>query len=162
MLLITQDLEYICYSELMRVYEQSNIKHGASKYSRFSSAEQLLSAEQDLYDYLKFVLVSGGWFAAWITSDGYKSALRLEPFKDGYLITALETAQDDRGRGYADALLHNVVSKFSTVKVYAHIYSNNQISIHLHVKNGFVRIKNYAEFIDGSVTTDAYTYMLAV
>lgn len=160
MLLITQKMEQIRYAELMRVYAETNREYGKQVYPKSSEAERLLFAEQDLYDYLRFVLMSGGWFAAWKTSDGYQSALRLEPYKDGLLITALETAPEVRLMGYADALLSGIRQNFASSVIYAHIFNDNKISVHLHEKNGFVRIENCAEFIDGTVSYDACTYRL--
>lgn len=160
MLYITQNIDGISYAELMRVYEESNRKHGEEMYSRFTRPEKILLAEQDLYSYLRSVLNAGGWLAVWKVSGCYKSALRLEPYADGLLVTALETAPETRNKGYANALLHAVVQYFSRVKIYAHIYSDNIISLHVHEKNGFVKVQDFAEFLDGSVSTEADTYML--
>lgn len=160
MLYITQNMDEICYAELMRVYEESNRKYGEKMYSRFTCPEQILLAEQDLYSYLRSVLNAGGWLAIWEASGCYQSVLRLEPYADGLLITALETALETRNKGHANELLHAVVQYFPQVKIYTHIYADNKISLHLHEKNGFVQVQDYAEFLDGSVSTDAYTYRL--
>lgn len=160
MLYITQNMDGISYAELMRVYEESNRKHGEEMYSRFTRPEKILLAEQDLYSYLRSMLNAGGWLAVWEVSGCYQSALRLEPYADGLLVTALETAPETRNKGYANALLHAVVQYFPRVKIYAHIHSDNIISLHVHEKNGFVKVQDFAEFLDGSVSTEADTYML--
>lgn len=162
MLLLTQRTEDICYSELMRVYEESNIEIGKQKYRNRTANEQILLAEQDLYSYLCFVLDNCGWFAAWTSNGRYQAALRLETYSDGFLICALETAPEARGRGHATTLLRTVIEAMPAIKIYAHIYVDNKISIHIHEKLGFVKVSDSAEFLDGTVSFQAKTYMLNV
>lgn len=160
MLLITQEIIAINYSQLMHVYEESIQLNGRKTYPRSSPVKQVFFSEQDLYSYLRFALGSGCWLAVWVESGCYQSAVRLEPYKDGLLVTALETARNVRNKGYAQTLMNAVLQNFSAVKIYAHIYADNKISIHLHEKLGFKQIKKTAEFLDGTVTSDAYTFMI--
>lgn len=159
MLLITQRIEDISYAQLMCVYEETNRKHGALRYSRSTPVEQLIFAEQDLYSYLRQALEEGAWFSAWVEEGNFMSALRLEPYHDGFLITALESAPTHRRKGYANALLQAVAGTFETEKIYSHVFADNAISIRLHEKNAFVRVMDSAVLLDGTLTCDAYTYM---
>ena len=84
MLLLTQKVEDIRYSELMRVYAESLQNKGALIYGNRSPNEQLLLAEQDLYDYVRSMLRRGGWIAAWNMENRYRAVLRLEEYRDGF------------------------------------------------------------------------------
>lgn len=159
MLFITQHIEEISYSQLMYVYEETNRKYGESRYAAFTPAEQLFYAEQDLYSYLQQALKAGGWFAAWVETGKYMSALRLEPYEGGWLITALETVAAHRRKGYANALLQAVTCLFEKETIYSHVFCNHRISMRLHEKNGFVQVKDHAVLLDGTLAGNAYTYM---
>lgn len=110
----------------------------------------------DLYDYLHddFFRVKGAFYAAWEEQGDYVSVLRAEPYRDGYLIEALQTHPMHRCKGYAKQLLRSVLDSGcipSGIPVYAHIHKKNQASFAVHKACGFLKILDHAVFIDGSV-----------
>lgn len=110
----------------------------------------------DLYDYLHedFFRVSGAFYAVWELQGLYVSALRMEPYRDGYLIEALETLPRERGKGYAKSLLNGVLYSGEVsdgLPVYSHVRKKNSASLAVHTACGFEPILDHAVFIDGSV-----------
>lgn len=160
MLTIITRSEDLPFSSLMEVYEQSNRTHGANKYPHRDANEQLALAEQDLYEYLHDSLLNKTAIVALWSSEGRcVAALRLEQYRDGLLLTSMETRPIDRKKGYATELVRAVVAAFVDQKIYSHIYSSNHASVALHEKCGFCRIASFAEFLDGSISNQAYTYL---
>lgn len=160
MLTIISNVEKLPYSQVMRVYEQSIRERTQKDHRNCCSMQQLLNAEQDLYAYLQDVLEQKlAVLAFWTDNNKFVSALRLEKYRDGLLLTALETAPRERSKGYASMLVSCVVDQFSDSKIYSHIADNNLASISVHLKCGFQKISSSAVFLDGSQSTDASTYL---
>ena len=161
MLKIIHFMEELDFGQLMFVYEQSNRENGEKFHSRLSENEQLLQAEQDFYNYLRqFFSDTRAFYAVWASGGIYKAALRMDPYLDGYLLEALETAPEARGKGYATVLVRELLAHLSSrgrIAVYSHVSKKNMISLTVHHSCGFQIIKDYAVFIDGSVSSDAYT-----
>ena len=114
------------------------------------------------YDYLRedFFRTKDAFYAVWVVADEYVSALRMEPFEDGYLLEAIQTVKTARRKGYAKSLLEAVLnSRFfaNALPVYAHIFKNNHASMELHRVCGFRQYLDYAAFIDGTVSANACT-----
>ncbi len=148
--------------ELMRVYWESNEKHGMAQYPREDANVRRIYAEQDFWQYLNdcFFSGKGARYAVWEESGIYRSALRLEPYQDGLLLEGLETAPDMRRRGYGKALLQSVLSRLSAegaMPVYSHVRRRNIASWKVHTACGFQKLLDYSVWIDGSVSTDACT-----
>jgi len=161
--LIAYSLRELDFRQLMDVYEQSNRQTGQENYPYLPEPQQLLMAEQDVYTYLKgfFFKDPNAYYAVWAPEGCYKAAVRLEPYEDGYLLTALETVPDSRRKGYATNLLKNIVSYLKEchcANLYAHIDSRNTASIVLHRSCGFYKIADHAVFLDGSVLRGYHTY----
>lgn len=166
MLQILYSIDEIRYSQLMAVYEESNRSFGKIYYPYKSANEQLLESEQDLYSYLRsvFFKTRGGFYAVWTVSGKYVSALRAEPYEDGFLINGLETRPDQRNMGYAQDLLLAVVKhliKSGNTPVYSHIEKHNTLSVRLHEKVGFHLLhRQHAVLLDGTVSKDTLTYVI--
>lgn len=145
----------IDFASLTQVYAQTLENAGRN---------HLLREEQDFYQYLRdvFFETDEAFYAVWQEAGQYVSALRIEPYKDGYLLAGLETCPQQRGKGYAKALVCAVIDslkvKRKSLKIYAHILKGNLASIHIHKECGFERISDLAAYIDGSVSSNAYTY----
>ena len=148
------------FGQLMAVYEESNRDNGAEFWPDSPEGQQILSAEQDFYQYLResFFKTEGASYAVWCENGKYVSALRLEPYQDGLLLAALETAPEHRQKGYAAALIRAVLEHMEGTKVYAHIHKRNIPSMCTHESCGFRRVLEYAVYIDGSVRRDSCTY----
>ena len=93
MLQVIKSIQEIRFSQIMSVYAESNICYGNKEYPQLSEGLRLLSAEQDFYAYLRdFFYTTGAFYAVWCVDGQYRSALRMEPYHDGYLLAGLETA----------------------------------------------------------------------
>ena len=158
MLYLADKLHKLNFSQLMTVYTEGNEENGGDLWPELSREQQLLRAEQAFYQYLAegFFPVSGAVYAIWVENGTYVSALRLEPYEDGLLLEALETAPQYRRRGYGEKLIRAVLDAFSQ-KIYSHVSKKNIPSLDIHKKCGFVQVLDYAKYIDGSVARNAVT-----
>ncbi len=113
---------------------------------------------QDTLDYLRrdFFRTPGAMVAIWEGEGQFLSALRLEPYKDGLLVCALETHPAHRNRGHAAALLQ-AVRQTLPGPLYAHVAKTNAPSLAAHQKTGFQIIQDTARYLDGSVDGRCYT-----
>ena len=153
-LLRAESLKELNFRSLMEVYIEGNLE-------RTQDGISLLEVEQDFYAYLKDVFFSQADAVYWILEeDGrYCSALRLETYRDGWLLEAFETAPTQRRKGYGEKLLRQVVALPEYEKIYSHVHKRNIPSLRLHEKCGFRRISEQASYIDGSVNSYACTMM---
>ena len=123
-----------------------------------TNPEQYLRDEQDLYAYISsFMEERQAFCAVWELSGRYVAALRMEPYKDGLLLEGLQTIPEERGKSYATALLHGVLTHLQGITVYSHVDLKNQASLAVHRTCGFEKTLDYAVFIDGSVSHKAVT-----
>lgn len=164
MLRIFKSLQTIDFGQLMTVYNESNMENAAEMYPNEESNVALINVEQSFYSYIKddFFHVDCAFYGVWEHHGGYVSALRMEPYRDGWLLEALETAPNHRKRGYAKALINSVIvylSERGSVKVYSHVNKMNLPSLVTHEACGFKRILEHAVYIDGSVMTNSCTLL---
>jgi len=97
----------------------------------------------------------------WQVEGEYVSALRTEPYEDGYLLFGLQTRKVCRHRGYGTQLVLAVCSQIqrdSKKPVYVHIEKKNIASIKLHRNIGFQICAEYGKLIDGTVSHRYYTF----
>lgn len=149
-----RSMKELNFSALMEVYIEGNLEKAEEGLS-------LLEAEQNFYTFLQDVFFTRPSAAYWILEEkgSYVSALRLEPYKDGWLLEALETAPQHRRRGYAEKLLRQVTALPEYNKIYSHVHKKNIPSLAVHEKCGFSRIAETAAYIDGSVNSRACTML---
>lgn len=161
MLLLCQRLSQLRFGELMAVYAQSVRENGEEFYPALSPSEQILRAEQDFYAYLQtgFFTQPGDLYCIWEEKGRYVSALRLQSYRDGMLLEALETCPDDRRHGYAAQLIRQVLDELHPEKVYSHISHRNAASRAVHEICGFRKISDNARYADGSVNSHCGTYL---
>lgn len=148
--------------QLMSVYLESNCADGKAFFPDLNGSEQLKKAENTFLSYLReiFFHQPGAFYAIWIEAGDYRSALRLEPYKDGYLLTALETAPEFRRKGIAFRLTTEALTFLRSrgvKKVYSHVKKHNFASLGVHSKCGFQCISESATYIDGTVTQNSCT-----
>lgn len=110
----------------------------------------------DVYDY--FAMHIGG-YAVWQEGEDYVCAVRLEPYRDGFLISCLQTGEGFRRQGYAESLIRAMQLKLGK-KLYSHVAKSNRPSLQLHQKCGFCRISDTAVLLDGTVTSRYVTLCL--
>ncbi len=153
MLRIVHSLKDLNFSQLMDVYIEGNLEKREVGLS-------LLEAEQDFYQYLQevFFPTRGACYCLWEERGCCVSAMRLEPYRDGWLLEALETRPDRRRCGYGKMLVEQVISMEKFKPIYSHIHRRNTASLRLHEKCGFEKILDYAVYIDGSVNDRCVTY----
>ena len=162
MLKIITSMSQLNTDQLMAVYVESNRENAEEFFPNLNAEVQIEMAEREFLDYLRedFFCQKGAFYAVWIEDCAYKTALRLEPYNDGYLIEALETAPDERRKGYASQLITEALSFLRSKnigKVYSHVCKRNLASLRLHIKCGFQRIAESATYIDGTVTQNSCT-----
>ncbi len=134
--------------------------------------EQLLSVyagsnkgddwERSFLSYLRedFFQKKNACYCVWTVEGVYRSVLRLEPYRDGLLLQAVETAPAARKRGYGFALVKGALEYFSNTNykcIYSHINKRNIPSLKLHKKCGFQEVSDSAVLLDGTVTTNFCT-----
>lgn len=167
MLRIFEKLQELDFGKLMAIYGESNAENAEEFYPDDPQNLAIMKVEQDFYRYLKedFFRHEGVFYAVWEAGGEYVSALRMEPYKDGLLLEALETDPSCRKHGYAKQLIW-AVSQFlagrGAVKVYSHVSKKNVASLQTHLSCGFERIEEHAVYVDGSVTQRACTMRLQI
>ena len=154
MLQIVKRLEELDFSALMDIYIEGNLEK-AEEYGDGG----LLQAEREFYDYLRedFFCRKDAFYALWKVRGQYVSALRLEPYEDGWLLEALETEPNQRRKGYAKALMRAVLDGMSQAVVYSHVSRRNEASLCTHYACGFQKHLDHVVYLDGSVTNRAVT-----
>lgn len=160
MICIAKSLQELDFCQLMEVYEEGNQENGMEFWPDLPQGQQILRAEQDFYQYLRecFFTTEGAVYALWEVDGAYVSALRLEPYQDGLLLEALETAPQRRRMGYASQLIRAVLEQVGEQKVYSHVSKRNTASLRTHASCGFHRILEHAVYADGSVLTSSCTF----
>lgn len=133
-----------------------------------SKLQQVYSESGNSYFYedtLDFLLEDRCVYAVWCVDGCYVSALRWQPYLDGFLIAGVETRPDAKRRGYARQLLRAVLVHFAADGkriVYSHIDKHNQASIRLHHNCGFEKSRDYARLLDGSVSHEYRTFRIEI
>lgn len=159
MLTIARKMGELSFRKLMDVYEESNRENGGDFFPEEPEMRQLELAEEGFCQYLAedFFAQKGALYAIWTEEGQYVSALRLEPYRDGLLLEALETAPNHRRQGYAQTLIRAVQALPQVQKLYSHVSKRNHPSQGVHRLCGFETIADYAVYIDGSVNHRAVT-----
>lgn len=162
MLTLINSASELDISQLMHLYAESLAASGRENYPDLSENLQMIRAEQNFYDFLlDFFHEYNGMYALWTQEGRYCSALRIEQYADGFLLSGLETAPEARRSGCAAALVKAVLDyllKTDTDKIYSHVDKRNIPSLSLHQACGFKRILEHAVYIDGSVYHSSCTF----
>lgn len=159
MLQVVNRFSQLDFFALMDVYQEGNAENAEDLWPDLPEGQRLLQAEQEFCAYLKdvFFTTEGAVYCVWLYENTYASALRLEPYKDGWLLEALETHPDLRRRGFAKQLISSVQTLGNFDVIYAHVHKRNVPSLAAHRACGFQRIREMAVYIDGSVNHNACT-----
>ena len=166
MLEIIKTMKDLNMGQLYAVFKETLEMNGRMHYPYEPEGMQLLLAEQDLYASWKiFFCDQDAICALWSVDGAYCAILRLDRYRDGYLLNSLETAPAVRGRGYATALITAVISYLKDAgvrKLYSHIERSNHASVAVHFACGFSKISDFAVYLDGSVLNTSDTYILNI
>ena len=159
MLIIARSIKDISFGKLMDVYYEGNLENGRELFPDEPEYRQVALAEQDFYQYLQqvFFRTDGAVYLIWEEKGTYISALRLEPYRDGLLLEALETLPAMRRKGYAVHLVMEALKWVGGRKVYSHVAKRNTASLRTHEKCGFQKLLDYAVYADGSVNDSCCT-----
>ena len=159
MLIVCEKLKDLSFSQLMMVYEEGNRENAEAFWPDMEEGQRMIRAEQEFYQYLReiFFPTEHARYYVWEENGNYVSALRLEPYRNGMLLEALETHPGYRRMGYAASLIRAVQEVSSDVKIYSHVSKRNKASLKTHEKCGFCRISDLAVYADGSVNSRSYT-----
>lgn len=160
MLIVARKLRELSFGKLMEIYQEGNLENGQIHYPDEPEDRQIALAEQDFYQYLQqvFFRTDGAVYFIWEEHGKYVSALRLEPYRDGLLLAALETHPEMRRKGYAAKLILEVMTYAKELSIYSHVSKKNIASLRTHEKCRFERIMEYAVYADGSVNDKSYTF----
>lgn len=155
MLVLAHSLRQLRFGELMEVYADSNAEKTLD-WPDLPRGFALQLVEQDFRQYLQdiFFRTPGAVCALWEEQGKYVSVLRLEPYRDGLLLEALETSPDHRKKGCAVSLIRAVQSHLAaqgSVRLYSHVNKRNTASLKTHEKCGFSVISDHAVYISGSM-----------
>lgn len=162
MLHVYRRLRDLPFSQLMEIYIEGNSEKAQLEYPEEDFPVALINVEHDFHQYLRDVFYrnQGVFYAVWEEKNIYLSALRLEHYRDGLLLEALETHPDHRKCGYAKALICAVLDHLRCdgfVAVYAHVNKRNKASLRTHLSCGFTRVSEQSVYIDGSVDSRCCT-----
>lgn len=145
-------------SALFSICRESLLEQGRAEYPSLSEGQALEQTELDLGEYLQTDFFSHhGLYAFWENGNHLVSALRLEPYRDGLLLEALETMPEERCKGNAKALITAVQKELHPCVLYSHVAKDNLPSLKVHRECGFAVESDQAVFIDGSVSSRYFT-----
>lgn len=161
MLKLCHNIGQLRFHELMEVYSQSNRDNARERYTHLDDSAALMQAEQDFYHYLSqvFFKTAGAVYALWEDHGTCISALRMEPYQDGFLLEALETHPAYRRKGFASSLIRAVQVQYRGKRIYSHVHKKNESSLAVHTACGFRKILDHGVYIDGSVTQNSVTLL---
>lgn len=151
MLICADCLQQLDYPLLMALYREGNAENGEYFYPDEPPRRQLALVEEDFRQYLSedFFSIPGVCYWIWQEENVYLSALRLEPFRDGLLLEALETHPDHRRMGHAKALLTAVLQALPKgTRIYSEISKKNLASQATHRACGFALLQDDSD-LDG-------------
>lgn len=159
MLEVFDSLKNLNFQMLMDVYAQSNRENAEVYFPQLSEPQGVAMVEQQFYTFLQevFFKTRDSRYCVWLADGKYVSALRLEPYRDGLLLEALETAPEQRHKGYGRRLMQAALGQIQGKPVYSHVGKRNAASLALHMGCGFEKIRDCAVYIDGSVSQNAVT-----
>ena len=165
MLRVIQSMSELPFDQLMAVYRESNMRSARRMWGEDDPERALSMVERMAYEDLQcgFFTIRDARLCVWVVENQCVSDLRLEPWRDGWLLAALETSPDHRNQGYAQSLLRSVqgyLAERGPVRLYSHIHSRNTPSIRVHEQCGFRKISDTAALLDGTITTQMGTYLL--
>lgn len=149
------------FAALSSIYEERVIANGEKSFPYEDASVRYLLARQTFYSYvLDFLTKQQGIWALWRADGVYQAACRLEVYRDGFLLSGLETEPAGRGRGYATALVNEVIAyaaQTDAKAIYSHVEKKNYSSLAVHKKCGFHLISDTAVLLDGSADSSICT-----
>lgn len=153
MLLIADKIENIEISRLFTVYSET-ISSMKQEYGAFRGEYAFIISLQE------FLSSENAYLGIWCVDGIYMSAVRLEPYRDGYILSCLESAPEHRNCGAAKAIITEMINFANDrgfLPLYSHIHKSNLASIKAFTHCGFEITGKPAVFLDGSVYASYHT-----
>lgn len=153
--------------QLTHVYSQSIQARVRELNQYLSDYECTIMAEEEFRSFWRDVFFrEAGSICAVLEENGkYVSALRLQNYRDGLLLSGLETEPANRNRGMAGKLMVEIrkyLEDAGCTKVYSHIKKDNLPSRKVHISCGFELLREGAVLLDGSASWSYDTYILKI
>lgn len=154
MLKIAEHLDELRFDELAEVYHYDLEVEGVDDRD-FLPEEWLSCMKAEFWGFLSARFFSREerfgnvrpFYAIWEVGGQYVSAVRVRVYEQGFLLEALQTREDARGKGYASALLEAVtayLAQWGHFQVYAHVRDWKTQVRNLLEARGFRKIQDYA------------------
>jgi len=140
--LCVQSLDMLDFEKLMEVYQESNRENGEEFYPEETPERQIQLVQDEFRQFLEtFFAGEGACYWVLMGNESYLSAFRLEPWRDGFLLEALETRPDFRQQGAAKRLIRSVLQELPCgTTIYSHVSRRNAASLRTHESCGFEEI----------------------
>ena len=160
MLIIVKDYQSLDIAQLLQLYGDELQTRGKKDYPKLPAGIALEYAELDLKEYLQehFFAVKDALYGILLIEGQYVSALRMEPYQDGYLLHALHTDRYNRRKGFGRKLVQSVLDYIGPNKVYSHVKKENVASVAFHLAMGFLVVSQSAIYLDGTCDQECYTF----
>lgn len=148
MLKILYNIQNLAFEPIRYIYSET--------IERIAEQDGITAAECAVYDDISLFLSEKDTVCFLWESDGHcVSCVRCERYADGLLLTCLETAPQDRRKGYATMLIAEILTRLSkqdALPVYVHIHNKNRASFSLHKRLGFHIVSDFAKLVDGTIS----------
>ena len=152
MLRVIYKTSQLDFSLISQIYESSGLEGSSTRYASGRTERHELQIRNELYDCFAELFRLGGFCGLWVVEERIVSVVRIESFKDGYLVAGLATHFDFQRCGYATKLLSAVLDRIGGT-CYSHVDKRNEASLSVHMRCGFEKLKDSARYLDGTVTT---------
>lgn len=161
MLKVVSSLEPWVFSELLQICSESLQTRNGNIGIVTDSQIYRMNKEQYYYeDLISYFLHDHGKMFFWEESGEHVSACRMIMEDNRFLLHNLETKPSARRKGYAKKLLSSIIDHLANKKgniICVHIKKDNKPSVALHTAVGFLKVKDTARLLDGSVSSDYIT-----
>ncbi|MBQ8815083.1 MAG: GNAT family N-acetyltransferase [Lachnospiraceae bacterium] len=147
------------------IYIEASMENATDKHPELSDLTEAIKEEERYFiDFLKtFFSKEQNTYYVLDVDGQWVSALRLTKIDDFYYMEALETAPNHRRKGYAAALIREVISSLSgkgAVKIRSNVNKKNIASLATHRKCGFtIEEENGINYLYGEQYDHLYGMM---
>ena len=151
------------YYMVHNVYSEASYEIAKDKHPEMQDLEEAIQEEEQYFveKFLgKFMSKNENTYYVWEENGVWVSALRLTKLDGFYYMEALETAPEERGKGYATKLISETIDLLRSrgeVIIRSNVGKKNNVSHATHLKCGFeVEHENGINYITGTVRENVY------
>lgn len=161
MLKVVNSLEPWLFSELIKICHETLGFCSENVDSNYEESSADMHKVQACYEDLTiFFEVDRGKLFLWEEQGAYASVCRVELDQGSCILHDLVTKPDARRKGNGRKLLLSTIEYLAAHgadKVTVHIKKSNMPSLALHMAVGFLKVKDTARLLDGTVSSDYIT-----